>query len=86
MVFLKISKRVYVGFDLMLLVGAESLTDQIGRESANLLLGLGPKQALYFIPDSRFGLVIGIGLYQRLLTSEVYKNDFGFRVEAGFKF
>lgn len=84
--FREISERVYVNLDFMLLVGAESLTDQADRQSTNLLLGLAPRQSLYYIPNSRFGPVIGFGLYQRLLTSEVYKSDFGFQVEAGFKF
>jgi hypothetical protein len=84
--FREISDRVYVNLDLMLLVGAETLTDRIDRQSTNLLLGLAPKQTLYYIPNSRFGLVIGFGLYQRLLTSEVYQSDFGFQIEAGFKF
>lgn len=84
--FRETSDRVYVNLDLMLLVGAESLTDRIGTQSDNLLLGLAPKQSFYFIPDTKFGMVIGFGLYQRLLTSDVYKNDFGFQVEAGLKF
>lgn len=84
--FREITDRVYINLDFMLLVGAETLTDRIDRQSTNLLLGIAPKQSLYFIPDSRYGLVVGFGLYQRLLTSEVYKNDFGFQVEAGFKF
>lgn len=84
--FREISDRVYVNLNFMLLVGAESLTDRIGQQSTRLLLGLATKQSLYFIPDTEFGLIIGFGLYQRLLNSEVYKNDFGFRVEAGFKF
>lgn len=84
--FREITDRVYINLDFMLLVGAESLTDRLARQSTNLLLGLAPKQSLYFIPNSRFGPVIGFGLYQRLLTSEVYQSDFGFQVEAGFKF
>lgn len=84
--FREISDRVYVNFDFMLLLGAESLTDRTDRQSTNLLFGLAPKQTLYYIPNSRYGLVIGFGLYQRLLTSEVYQSDFGFQVEAGFKF
>lgn len=84
--FREISSKVYLNLDFLLLVGAESLTDRINRQSTNLLLGIAPKQSLYFIPNSQYGLVVGFGLYQRLLTSEVYKSDFGFQVEAGFKF
>lgn len=84
--FREISSKVYLNLDFLLLVGAESLTDRINRQSTNLLLGIAPKQSLYFIPNSQYGLVVGFGLYQRLLTSEAYRNDFGFQVEAGFKF
>lgn len=84
--FREITDRVYINLDFMFLVGAESLTDRIDSQSTNLLLGLAPKQSLYFIPNSRFGLVIGFGIYQRLLTSEVYQSDFSFQLEAGFKF
>jgi hypothetical protein len=54
--------------------------------SDRLVFGFEPSQSFYFISRSRVGFFLGAGIYERFLSSKIYKNDIGFKIEAGLKF
>lgn len=86
--FKKLNKNgnLYSNFTFMIPLGSEKLTDFRGEESTHFIIGLAPTQGLYFIPKSKFGITFGLGIYERLLTSKVYKSDIGIKAEMGIKF
>lgn len=55
-------------------------------EISGLVFGAEASQNFYFISRNRFGFFLGAGVYQRFLSSQVYKSDVGLRIEAGIKF
>ena len=84
--FRRIVGNLYLGLSFKFIVGGESLTDTFDRDSFNFLLGAETSQQLYWIPRTDYGLVLSAGLYERLLTSQVYRRDIGLLLSAGFKF
>lgn len=84
--FKRLSDRLYLNLTLLIPVGRESLTTFYGNVRQNFLFGFAPAQGLYFIPKSNRGLTFGIGVFERVLSSEVYSTDIGFKAEVGFKF
>ncbi len=84
--FRRIIGNLYLGLSFKLIVGGESLTDTFDRDSFNLLLGVASSQGLYWIPRKDYGLVLSVGLYERLLSSQVYRRDIGLQLSAGLKF
>jgi hypothetical protein len=78
--------NLYLNLTFQVPIGIEALTDYYGVESTNFFIGVTPAQGIYFVPKSRVGLTFGIGMYERYLTSEVYKSDLGFKAEIGIKF
>ena len=55
-------------------------------ESTGLVFGAEASQNFYFISRGKFGFFLGAGVYERFLSSQVYKTDIGLRIEAGLKF
>jgi len=84
--FKKLNDYFYANLGLQLLMGNEQLVDFNNYESTNFVFGIVPTQGIYFIPQSSFGITFGLGLYEKLLTSEIYKNDVGIKFEIGIKF
>jgi len=82
----KLNDYFYANIGCQFLIGTESLVDLYGRESTNSVYGIAPFQGILFIPTSKFGICIGLGLYEKLLTSEFYQNDIGVKLEIGLKF
>ncbi len=78
--------NLMANFTFMIPVGSEKLTDYSGRESTHFVIGLAPTQGIYFVPESNFGITFGIGVYEKLMTSKVYKSDIGIKFEFGLKF
>jgi len=56
------------------------------KKHTNLLLGVDTEERLLYISPEKVGLVLGLGFYQRLITSKVYTVDTGFSLEVGIKF
>jgi len=81
----KLNDYFYVNIGLQVLLGSESLTDYNGNESRNEVFGIAPSEGIMFIPKSKIGLCIGVGLYEKLLTSAFYQNDIGLKLEIGLK-
>ena len=82
----KLNDYFYFNLGMQLLIGSESLTDYGGNESTNEIFGIAPSEGFMFIPKSKIGLSVGVGLYEKLLTSSVYQNDIGLKLEIGLKF
>lgn len=82
----KITKQIYVNFSFRIPMGTEVLTDFSDNTTTKYVIGIAPSQGFQFIANSKFGLTIGLGIYERLLTSEVYNSDIGIKVNVGFKF
>ncbi len=81
----RLNKYFYANFGVQLLLGSEELYVN-NYYTKKAVYGLVPCQGIFFIPASKFGISFGIGIYEKLLTSEVYKNDVGLQFEAGLKF
>ena len=81
----KIKGDFYANLTMTLPIGTETLT-YYGAETMNFVFGVNPSQGICYIPESKFGITFGISIYEKLLTSEVYKNDLGIRAEIGIKF
>lgn len=84
--FYKLNDNFFLSLGVNVIYGDESLIDSYGTESSNILIGLSPSQGIYFIPKSNTGITIGFSIYEKVLTSKVYKNDLGLKLEIGVKF
>lgn len=84
--FRRLNDYFYINIGMQLVIGDEQLKDFYNQESNHTIFGIAPSQGIYLIPKSNFGITCGVGLYEKLLTSEVYQNDIGFKFEIGIKF
>lgn len=84
--FKKLNDHLYLNLGFQLILGTEDLIDNYGYQSTHSIFGIAPSQGLYFIPKSAFGITIGLGIYEKIINSEVYKNDLGIKIEIGVKF
>jgi hypothetical protein len=84
--FYRLNDFFFLNPGITLTIGNEELTDFHGRENSRTFFGITPSQGIYFIPESRFGITLGLSVYEKLLSSEVYRSDLGLRLEFGLKF
>ena len=84
--FKKVYKSIWVNLGIQFPIGTESLTDNLGNVSTNIVFGLAPSQGIYYISNTKVGLVFGIGFYEKIITSISYPNDLGMKLELGIKF
>lgn len=84
--FYKLNEYLFLNLGIQFLIGEEKLTDFYGQEKSASIFGIAPSQGIYFISKSEVGIVIGLSAYEKLLNSEVYKNDIGVKLELGIKF
>ncbi len=77
---------VYFSLGVNLIFGNEKLVDWSGHEIRKNFVGLSPTQGVYFISKSKSGIVFGISLYEKILSSKVYKEDIGLKFDFGIKF
>ena len=84
--FYKLNDNFFLNLSANIIFGEETLTDFYATESSNTFFGFSPSQGIYFIPKSKVGITLGLSIYEKLLSSEVYKNDIGIKFEIGIKF
>jgi len=84
--FYKLDKNIYLSLGAQIIYGQEELQDLYGKETISSFWGLAPSQGIYFISESDFGLIVGLSAYEKILSSKVYKNDIGIKLELGIKF
>lgn len=82
----RLNDNFYIKVGCQLLIGCEQLVDFDNATKNNSIVGIAPFQGLVYVPKSNFGLVIGLGFNEKLLSSKVYKSDFGLALELGLKF
>lgn len=56
------------------------------RKHTHLLLGVGVEERVFYMSPNKVGLILGIGFYQRLMSSKLYNVDAGLTFEVGLKF
>lgn len=87
MAFRTLSGPFHLGLSVMVPFGEESLVSlNTGQVVERGFWGLNTGQGIYIMPTYNAGLVFGIRVFQWFSTSRIYNNDFGVRIEAGFKF
>lgn len=84
--FYKLGDNFFLNLGANLIFGEEELSNSYGTDSSNTFLGFSPSQGVYFIPKSKMGLTFGLSVYEKILSSKVYKNDLGIKLEVGVKF
>lgn len=84
--FYKLDDNFFLKLGANIIFGEEELINFYGTERSNTFLGFSPSQGIYYIPKSKVGIILGISVYEKILSSEVYKNDIGIKLETGIKF
>lgn len=67
-------------------LGNEKLTDYNNQKKDQFLIGLEASQGLLYIPQSDFGWVLGLGIFEKVYTSKIYNFDIGIQLTAGITF
>ena len=80
--FYKINDSFLIGLNSHFPIGSET----VGISSSNFMAGISPSQMIYFKSKSKRGIIAGIGIFEKVSTSVIYNQDFGARIELGFKF
>jgi hypothetical protein len=65
-------------------LGIEMLTDYDNLNTNKMLAGIRFSQGLNYVFNS--GIILGAGIYEKYLTSMVFKQDIGFQIQIGLKF
>ena len=78
--FRKLSDSFHFNVGLHTVMGWETSSKTTEN---NIIIGLGSTQGIYYIAKSHAGLTFGIALYEKVLTSEYLRNDFGIKLEFG---
>ncbi len=85
--FYKLNDVFLLKLGANIMIGSERLSSRCAcTPDTKSVWGIATEQGVYFVPKSRFGITVGVGIYEKLLTSKVYKNDLGVRLELGIKF
>ncbi|HTB06836.1 MAG TPA: hypothetical protein VK806_07790 [Bacteroidia bacterium] len=84
-VFKNLSTSIYLNLSGLMIIGSEELTDTFEFTSYNLVVGGEATEGIYYVSKAQFGVVFGIAAYEKVLNSVIYKNDIGFKIEAGLK-
>jgi hypothetical protein len=86
----KLGEDFHFLFGVSAIGGPEELTrnnlDGTTTISSGFSFGGEASQSFYFISRGKVGFFLGAGVYERFLTSKVYKTDIGLKIEAGIKF
>ena len=82
----KLNDFVFLNLGCNIIYGSERLISTNYYVTESTLFGLATQQGLLIIPKSRFGICLGISIYQKLLTSKVYSSDLGIKFDFGIKF
>jgi hypothetical protein len=84
--FLKLNDYFFINLGFNILGGDELLEDFYGDTDSHAFIGASPFQGIYFISKSNFGITVGVGVYEKILSSKIYKSDLGVKFEVGIKF
>ena len=86
----KLGEDFHILLGVSAMGGPEELTrnnlDGTTTISSRFSFGGEVNQSFYFISRGKVGFFLGAGVYERFLTSKVYKIDIGLKIEGGIKF
>lgn len=60
--------------------------DNYAKKHTHFLTGVNAEQRILYISPNKVGLMLGAGVYERLMTSKLYSLDIGLTLEVGIKF
>jgi hypothetical protein len=84
-----IATNLWINFGLQIPLGVEVYNNPSSLVSQNIyhpIIGLAPVQEIFFIPRTTYGLIAGIGVFERISNAYKYQNDIGLQLELGLKF
>jgi hypothetical protein len=81
-----LTNNFYLKFDCYFLYGHEKYIFTPTENRSQTIWGVKMSQCLFFIPESKFGITAGIGIYQNFLESDLLRRDYGVNFEIGLKF
>ena len=81
-----ISDNFWINLGVQIPMSAENVTDPYGKLLTHGIIGIAPVQEIFLIPRTTYGLIIGVGVFERFTNAYKYQNDVGLRVELGLKF
>ncbi|MFM7024110.1 MAG: hypothetical protein ACKOXB_14150 [Flavobacteriales bacterium] len=84
--FRNIGDYLWINIGMQVPISAEQVSDIYGKVSTHAIIGVAPMQQIFIIPRTPYGLVFGIGFYEKFTNSYVYQDDVGVRAELGLKF
>ncbi len=85
-----LNNSCYVQVDLTLIAGIETRIRIIPRPSGRMdddpraLSGLQLEQSFFCKTQGKKGVLVGVGIFERIMDSDVYHSDFGAKVYIGF--
>lgn len=84
--FYALKKRLWLNLGIQVPIGNEKLADWDGNSYSTFVLGIYLSESIRFMSAKYEGFSIGIGLFQQYISSKVIPENYGFKVEVGYKF
>lgn len=88
--FRNLKDDFYLSMGLQLPIGWEryryDTETTADRKHTHMLVGLGFEERVFYMTPNKTGLILGVGCYQRLMSSKLYRFDVGLTFEVGIKF
>jgi hypothetical protein len=84
--FKHFKNNIYLNGMVSVGLGNEKLVEYSNEKKNQFLVGLETSQGLLFIPRSKFGLVLGLSVFEKFFTSKIYSFDLGVQLTAGMTF
>ncbi len=84
-----VGTNLWINIGLQIPLGVEVYNNPSSLVSQNIyhpIVGLSPIQEIFFIPRTTYGLILGVGIFERITNAYKYQNDIGLQVELGLKF
>lgn len=81
----RLNDYFYLNLGLSGHFGQEELQSAYQAYERKTLYGISASQGVYFISRSRFGLTIGVGIYEKIMGWDEHQSDQGVKVEVGVK-
>lgn len=84
--FYRLNDYFFLNLGLFGHFGQEELRRFWFSPERSTFYGVSASQGVYFMSRSRFGITIGLSVYEKSMGSRVYKTDQGVKLEVGVKF
>ena len=84
--FKSLERNLYLNLVIQATLGNEKLKDFSNVINDRFVFGISPSQGIVYIPKSKFGVVLGLSVYEKILSSKVYSFDAGVQFSLGITF